>query len=268
MKMMIQRLLPLSAALAAAFLPGLMRADVVLDSEAGLAACMFNINASSCGLVGQQYGDPANSTGVETGVTTTGNSVVITEHPAWRQLPVVNPGDSADSSAQWIGAVDSGYGDSTFVQYNLNAPVYQITSQEFAGSALDFDVWADDSVGVYLIDLTTSNRLQIFAATNTQGSPNCSGQVVSCTPPTEGAFTGALSSGDTYELQFNVWQTGTGQDTSSNPTGLLYTGDVTGTESMLITRTETVPEPGAVTLLATMLMAVASLAAILKKKLA
>jgi len=57
-------------------------------------------------------------------------------------------------------------------------------------------------------------------------------------------------------LTFDVYQTGSGTDTTSNPTGLLFTGNVSA------------PEPGAVTLLVTMLMAVAGFAGILKKKLA
>jgi hypothetical protein len=69
-------------------------------------------------------------------------------------------------------------------------------------------------------------------------------------------FTNSLIAVDTYDLQFNVWQTGTGTNTTDNPTGLLFTGNVS------------VPEPGSVSILLAMLVGVAGFAGILKKKLA
>jgi len=235
--MILKRFLPYSAAIAIAFLPGVVRADILLDSGAGLAACMFNSDASSCTSVA-------------------GGTVAVTEDSAWQQVPVVNPSDPSDTSAVWIGAVHSGFGDSQFVPSNLLAPVYQITSQTFAGSTLNLDVWADDSVDVLLTNVTAGGTVEISPASTSTQNPPCSGQIVSCTPPTEGQFTAGLIAGDTYKLQFNVWQTGPGSDTSSNPTGLLYTGNVS------------TPEPGSVSILLAMLVGVAGFAGILKKKLA
>jgi hypothetical protein len=280
--MTIRQFLPYTVAFAMAFLPGLVRADVVLDSGAGLSACMFNSNASSCG----PSGDTISTTGSSIafggqGVATTS---VTTVDSSWQGIPVVNPGDSSDQSAVWIGAVDSGYCSTAcgkFVPSNTTsanslpgatnptnggAPVYQITSQSFTagtGSTLDLNVWADDSVDVFLVNQTTSTSSEISPpGTSAQPGGACSGQQVSCTPPTEGSYSGiALLNGDTYSLQFDVWQTGSGTDNSSNPTGLLYTGDALGASVAA-------PEPGAVTLLLTMLMAVAGLAGVLKKKLA
>jgi len=255
--MTIRQFLPYTTAFAMAFLPGLVRADVLLDSGAGLATCMFNSDASSCGSPGSSIAFGGQ------GVTTT--SVTFPD-PSWQGIPVVNPGDSSDQSAVWIGAVDSGYdptntGLGTFVASNLSAPVYQITSQTFiaaAGQQLDLDVWADDSVDVYLVNNTAGgSSVEISPAATATQNPPCSGQTVSCTPPTEGKFVDSLTAGDTYSLQFNVWQTGPGGNNYTNPTGLLYTGAVVNT-----------PEPGAATLLVIMLMAVAGFAGILKKKLA
>jgi len=275
--MTIRQFLPYTAAFAMAFLPGLVRADVVLDSGAGLSACMFNSNASSCG----PSGDTISTTGSSIafggqGVATTS---VTTVDSSWQGIPVVNPGDSSDQSAVWIGAVDSGYCSTAcgkFVPSNTTsanslpgatnptnggAPVYQITSQSFTagtGSTLDLNVWADDSVDVYLVNNTAGgSSVEISPAATATQNPPCSGQTVSCTPPTEGKFVDSLTAGDTYSLQFNVWQTGPGGNNYTNPTGLLYTGAVVNT-----------PEPGAATLLVIMLMAVAGFAGILKKKLA
>jgi hypothetical protein len=169
--------------------------------------------------------------------------------------------------------VDSGEtntGPGTFVPSNTTsansisgassggAPVYQITSQQFIagpGSTLNLDVWADDSVDVFLVNTTNNSQSEISPpGTSAQGSA-CSPKVVGCVTATEGQFTSSsFVAGDTYELQFDVWQTGSGTTNSSNPTGLLYTGTVTA------------PEPGAVTLLTIMLMAVAGFAGILRKK--
>jgi hypothetical protein len=276
--MTIRQFLPYTTALAMAFLPGLVRADVTLDSGAGLAACMFNLDASSC-------------TNSFNGVTTTGSSIAFgitagsqtMPDTAWAGSNPTNPGDPSDKSAVWIGAVDSGEsntGHGTFVPSNTTsgnslpgatnptgggAPVYQITSQSFiagASSTLSLDVWADDSVDVFLVNATTPGLTTEISlpGTSAQGT-NCSPQKVGCLTTTEGIFPGiSLLAGDTYSLQFDVWQTGTGGDNSSNPTGLLYTGFASGAVAA--------PEPGAATLLVTMLMVVAGFAGILKKKLA
>jgi hypothetical protein len=236
--MMLKRFLPYSAAIAVAFLPGLLRADIVVDSKAGLVAstCTTSLICT----------------------TVLGGTVAITEDPAWQQIPVTNPGPghSSDTSAIWIGAVHSGYGDPTFVPQDLVGPAYEITSQTFTGSKLYLDVWADDSVDVYLVNTTLGTRSEISPVSTITQSGACSGQIVSCTPPTEGLFTNSLIAVDSYDLQFNVWQTGTATNTTDNPTGLLFTGNVS------------VPEPGSVSILLAMLVGVAGFAGILKKKLA
>jgi hypothetical protein len=221
-----------------AFLPGLVRADVTLDSGAGLTACMFSSYPGTCGLAGD-------------GVTTTGKTVTITpDLPAyWEPNNPTNPGDSGDTTAVWIGAVESGYGDPTFVP-SQTTPVYEITDTftSTAGTLL-LDVWADDSVNVYL-----NGSLLPPPGTPNQGSI-CSGQPASCQPMEDGVFTGNVLNGSNT-LTFDVYQTGTGTDTTSNPTGLLFTGTVS------------TPEPASVAILLAMLVGVAGFAGILKKKLA
>jgi len=256
--MILKRFLPYSAAIAMAFLPGVIRAANDIDSEAGQTTCFlssaFNCNTTT-GTSSADVGSGAKATSNGSTVAIVGSDV----DSSWQQVPVVNPGDSSDSSANWIGAMDSGV-NGTLVVQNDSAPAYQITSGSFtagAGQQLDLDVWADDSVDVWLVNTTTSTPTMVEISplsTITQASA-CSGQPVSCTPPTEGAFADALVSGDTYHLTFEVWQTGSGTTPASNPTGLLYTGAVVAS-----------PEPGAVTLLLTMMMAVAGVAGILKKK--
>ena len=202
--------------------PGLVRADIVLDSHAGLAACMYNSNGTSCG----------NTNGSDLFPETSGLTVVTQEHPAWQQLPVINPVYPSDSSAQWIGAVDSGYQGTQFVPYNPNAPVYLITSNPFTtgqnGGTLDLDVWADDTVNVLLVHGATA---ELISPPATALNNTCQPVPIGCTSLNEGVLIDSLLPSTTYTLEFQVWQTGTGIGTTSNPTALLYTGGVSVPEA-------------------------------------
>jgi hypothetical protein len=265
LNMMIGKRLLLSAsaiAMATALLPGLLRADITIDSHAGLAACMFNAAASACGASGAGYTTPTGSGGTITpnGVTTTGLSVAITPDTLWQPN-----GPNGDSNAVWIGAVKSGEGDPNFVASNLgNLPVYQITSETFvtgdSGGSLNLDVWADDTTAVFL------NGVQIAQLPDpTTDQSTCQGHPISCTPGTQGVATSVALAKDTaYTLTFNVWQTGPGLDTTSNPTGLLYTGSVSGATVQALAT----PEAGVLSMLLSMLVGIAAIAAIFKKKLA
>ena len=213
---MRKRFLVFNAAVLVAFLPTLVRADIILDSQAGLAACLLPACAPLSSVV----------TGVD---------------PAWQQIPVTNPGPSAETSAAWIGAVDSGYLGTHFLAQNTSFAAYEIVSQTFTttatGGTLKLNVWADDSVDVWL------NALEISPASTIVQNPPCSGQIVSCTPATEGIFVQPLAPSTTYQLKFYVWQTGPGLNTTDNPTGLLYTGtEIPGT-------TTNVPDGGTTALL-------------------
>ena len=123
---MLKRFLPYSAAIAVAFLPGLLRADI--DSSAGLSTC-FLTALGAC-----NYTSGAQSTEVLGTVSTNlpGTTVAITNiDSAWQPNNPVTPGTSVASSAVWIGAVNSGDGASDpFVASSSGSsgfPVYQIS---------------------------------------------------------------------------------------------------------------------------------------------
>jgi hypothetical protein len=235
--MMLKRFLPYSAAIAVAFLPGLLRADI--DSSAGLSTCFLTaLGACNYNTSGTQ------STEVLGTVSTNlpGTTVAITNiDSAWQPNNPVTPGTSVASSAVWIGF-----------------PVYQIsdTFTATAGQALLLDVWADDSVSISV------NGVKDVVGTATTGTSACSGVVVGCTPGFPpagdgGAFSLSNLVTGTNSIVFDVYQTGSGTTSTQNPTGLLFTGTVVST-----------PEPGSVSMLLAMLVGVAGFAGILKKKLA
>src|ERR1035441_1366660 len=163
--------------------PSLVRADILLDSVAGLNACLLD-STLVC--------------------TTNYTTVAITPHSAWQPNGPVNPSDPNDTSAYWISYVKSGYGDPIFVPSNLTQPVYRI-SDTFTSTAgqLMLNVWADDSVSVYL------DNVPLGPAGVTTQFPPCSGQVIACTPPLGGVFVAGLSPGS-HTLTFDVFQTGPG----------------------------------------------------------
>jgi hypothetical protein len=110
------------------------------------------------------------------------------------------------------------------------------------------------------------NGTEISPPSTPAQNPPCSGQIISCTPLTEGVLTHGLAGNTTYRLTFNVWQTGPGADTTSNPTGLIYTGGVSG--ATIVPTNVSTPEAGVVSTLLSMLIGVAAFAGIFKKKVA
>ena len=179
--------------------PSLVRADILLDSVLGLNACVLD-STLAC--------------------ATNYTTVAITPHPAWQPNGPVNPSDPTDTLAYWISYTKSGYGDPTFVPSSFTGPVYRILDTFTMSTAgqLKLNVWADDSVSVFLDDV-----LLPPGGVTTQ-SPPCSGVPIACTPTLGGSFVEPLVSGS-HTLRFDVFQTGPGGDTFSNPTGLLFTGD-------------------------------------------
>ena len=178
---------------------GILRADI-LDSVAGLSGvCLYDGTGTSCA--------PA------------GNTVAITPHPSWQANNPSNPGAS-DNSAVWISYAPTGYGDSTFVPFKGNIPVFALTQTFSAGigETLRLHVWADDTAGVYL------DNVELMAPVFTQSV--CSGQPIGCLSKDFGNFIVPLTTAGTHTLRFDVYQVGTGSDTTSNPMGLLYTGAV------------------------------------------
>ncbi len=172
---------------------------ILLNSAAGLA--YSNLDSSG------QYN----------GIGPAGFTVTIGVHPLWQQN---NPGGSG---AVWISYADTGYGGSHFQPYMGSTRVVTITDTFTAtdSNALNLMVWADDSAGVYV------DGVQVFAPVVTQGSA-CSGQVIGCLPGQDGVLSNYHLAAGTHTISFDLYQTGTAKDPSSNPMGLLFTGsDVT-----------------------------------------
>lgn len=151
------------------------------------------------------------------------STVAITPQPLWQANNPVNPGDSSDTSAVWISYADTGYMGSVFQPYAGTTPVYT-TGIAFTSGAgtLALDVWADDTTDV-LLDNTI-----VFNAVFTQSI--CSGQPIGCQTQDAGVINLPISAGN-HVLSFQVYQVGTGTDTTSNPFGLLFTGTVPDTSS-------------------------------------
>src|ERR1700761_2919762 len=103
-------------------LGGVVHADVILDSQAGL---LTNLP----------------------GITT----VAITPDSLWQQNNPINPGDPNDSSAVWISDQLSGYGDSQFQPFEGTNPVVTVIDNFTSGQGLlHLNVWADDTADVIL----------------------------------------------------------------------------------------------------------------------
>lgn len=171
----------------------------------------------------------------------TGATVAITPHALWQQNNPVNPGDSSDNAAVWISYALTGYGDSSFQPPNGTDSVMSVI-QSFTSAAglLNLKVWADDTAEVLL------DGVSIFAPKFTQSV--CSGQPIGCRPEDGGVISSSLTAGD-HQLEFRVFQVGTGGDSSSNPFGLLYTGTAPERANA------SAPEPGTIALSGLVLLA-------------
>jgi hypothetical protein len=166
--------------------------------------------------------------------TTVGNrtTVAIQTHSAWQPNHPINPGDPNDQSALWISYAATGFGDAVFVPYGGTAPVGSILYTFVSGAGtLRLNVWADDTAGV-LLDGSTYLALPVFSQSI------CSGAPIGCRPEDAGQLTAQLTAG-THTLQFDLYQTGTGSTTFSNPLGLLFTGTAPGPDEVI----QDAPEP-------------------------
>lgn len=177
-------------------------ATILINSGAGLA--YSNLDPS-----GQYNGVGASGLTVTTGV-----------HPLWQ------PNNPNGSSAVWISYADTGYQGNHFQPSLGSKQVVAITDTFTAAGSnvLNLQIWADDSAGVYV------DGVQVFAPVYTQGSA-CSGQVIGCLPGQDGVLSNYHLGAGTHTITFDLYQTGTGTDTTSNPMGLLFTGsDVSAPE--------------------------------------
>jgi len=175
------------------------------------------------------------------GVTT----VAITPNPNWQANYAVNPGDVNDRSAVWISYADTGWGGTHFQPQMGTTGVVTIfdTFQSGAGTLL-LHVWADDTATVLL----DGNLLMPGVFTQN----TCSGQPIGCRPQDAGNISTSIAAGK-HTLSFVLYQVGTGQDTSSNPFGLLFTGTapgVIGPNDGPGSPESSVPETGTLALLA------------------
>lgn len=166
-------------------------------------------------------------------------AVEITPHPAWQQVPVT-PGDPA----RWISYKNTGYdpfAELAPFQAGCSAatpgvcqPLMIVLEPLIGGGILNLTAWADDTLGIDLVDLNTFTFTPLVAPNFTQnvcadGAPGCE--------PLESVTISQLITGDTL-LAISVYQVGQDTDPQANPFGVLYTGTF-----------EAVPEPATLTVL-------------------
>ncbi|WP_405219705.1 PEP-CTERM sorting domain-containing protein [Lentisalinibacter sediminis] len=197
-----------AAAILATALAGAARADVInIDSGPG--------NEEQCLVF-------ATDTACET--------VAIDAHPLWQE------NGPEGSAAVWVSYADTGYqGDATTPDDSTDNPVF-ILVEEFevaSDSVLDFLIWADDTARVVL-----SGVDGVIASIDPNFSQNiCADGSIGCEEDEWGQLLADLSAGS-YQITMEIFQVGTGETTTNNPFGVLYTGTVSS-----------VPEPGTLALL-------------------
>lgn len=176
--------------------PGLLRADTI-NSQAGLfGVCTWDAGHTAC--------------------TSSANpTVAIALNSAWQSNNPTNPGGGA-SDAKWISYANTGQGGTVLAPIFLTTPVWTL-KQSFTGNWLQLHVWADDTAEVRV------DGVSIILPVLGQNPP-CSGSPISCESADFGTISMGFASAGTHTLEFDVYQTGPGGDTVSNPHGLLYTG--------------------------------------------
>jgi len=132
--------------------------------------------------------------------------VAVQPHPAW-QVP---------GAGQWISYADTSYGGTVLAPPGSMWTATETFTIEYR-SWLDFTAWADDTAQVFL------NGIALNVPNMTQGT--CAIGPLGCEPREGEAFAMEVAAG-THELKFEVRQTGVGRDTISNPSGLMYEGEV------------------------------------------
>lgn len=137
---------------------------------------------------------------------------IISSHPAWMPDSGLN--------AKWISYGPTGYQDAGPVApRDPVLPLFRVTETFILTeeNALSVFVWADDTAEVFI------NGVSMFPPNFTQNV--CANGSIGCEPNEVGTVTATLAAG-THTLSFDVWQIGTGLNTSNNPFGLLYFGSL------------------------------------------
>jgi hypothetical protein len=159
-----------------------------------------------------------------------GTTVVVAAHPLWRPA----------GAAQWVSYADTGFAGSVLTPASGISTVFTVFESfvASAGSILNMKIWADDTARVLIdgVELIPANFSQSICAAGSIGcEPDEFGSIVDYLFATSGIHTVSLE----------VFQVGTGTNTSSNPFGLLYEGTVDIEDTVDLSR---VPEPAALAL--------------------
>jgi hypothetical protein len=149
--------------------------------------------------------------------------------------------------ASWVSYEDTGYSSSSpgFAVNvlsnssnvnNPNAEFFQTFTDNVSLLSLSLTVWADDTALVFLDGVQISPNMTFVQTTGTMCSPTG----ITCTGAGTQINVNNIAPG-THTLQFNVYQTGSGDY------GVMYTGSVTDTSAS--------PEPGSYVLMGAGLLA-------------
>lgn len=155
---------------------------------------------------------------VGSGAPCGGTTVEIDRHPAWMDASLTDP------LAEWVSYGDTGYGGALLAPRNGDAsnpightPILEIQElvSGLAGGALSVRFWADDTLDIYFNGVLM--QAGVF------GQDTCANAPIGC-EPNEYWDLNALLTGGNDVIRIIAYQVGTGNDTTSNPFGLLYSG--------------------------------------------
>jgi len=158
----------------------------------------------------------------------------ITPHSAWQTnnpegrgavwVSYANTGVTGDTLAPQRGSASNQDGQQAIMT------VTEAFSFGAGGGYLDFSVWADDTIDLII------NGSSVYAANFTDAT--CANGPIGCQPDEGYHLSGMFFGPGTHTIAMVVYQYGTGTTPSSNPFGLLYTGE-----------SRSVPEPASLALL-------------------
>ena len=151
-----------------------------------------------------------------------GVTVPVDAHPAWKDHTLTDP------RAEWVSYADTGYGGSILAPRAGSAsnptgqtPIMEIVESftGVAGGSLSVRFWADDTLAVYFND--DLMKAPVF------GQDYCADAPIGCE---SGEYwdLNTTTTGGLDTLRLVAYQVGTGEDTTSNPFGVLYAGSYVG----------------------------------------